>query len=70
MDDKSIVDLYWQRSERAIQETEARYGSVLLRTMYSPTARMQTSALMTLGSKHGTPCHRTGHHCLLPTLVR
>lgn len=26
MDDKSIVDLYWQRSEKAIQETEARYG--------------------------------------------
>lgn len=27
MNDKSIVDLYWQRSERAIHETEARYGS-------------------------------------------
>lgn len=27
MDDKSIVDLYWQRSENAIHETEARYGS-------------------------------------------
>ena len=26
MDDKSIVDLYWQRSDKAIQETEARYG--------------------------------------------
>ena len=27
MDDKSIVDLYWQRSENAIRETDARYGS-------------------------------------------
>ena len=27
MDDKSIVYLYWQRNERAIHETEARYGS-------------------------------------------
>ena len=27
MDDKEIVDLYWQRSERAIPETEAKYGA-------------------------------------------
>lgn len=27
MDDKQIVDLYWQRSERAIAESEAKYGA-------------------------------------------
>ncbi len=27
MDDKEIVDLYWQRDERAIPATAARYGS-------------------------------------------
>lgn len=27
MDDKSIVDLYWQRNENAIRETDTRYGS-------------------------------------------
>ena len=26
MEDKDIVDLYWQRSERAIAETESKYG--------------------------------------------
>ncbi len=26
MDDKSIVDLYWQRSEKALSETAAKYG--------------------------------------------
>lgn len=26
MDDKSIVDLFWKRSERAISETENKYG--------------------------------------------
>ena len=26
MDDKAIVDLYWARSERAISETDAKYG--------------------------------------------
>ena len=32
MDDAEIVDLYWQRSERAIPETEAKYGKYLLTT--------------------------------------
>ncbi len=27
MEDKDIVDLYWQRSERAIAETECKYGA-------------------------------------------
>lgn len=27
MDDKSIVDLYWQRNENAISATDAKYGS-------------------------------------------
>ncbi len=26
MDDTQIIDLYWQRSEKAISETEAKYG--------------------------------------------
>ncbi len=27
MDDKTIVDLYWQRSEQAISETDRKYGT-------------------------------------------
>ena len=27
MDDTRIIDLYWQRSERAIAETDAEYGA-------------------------------------------
>ena len=26
MEDREIVDLYWQRSDRAIAETEQKYG--------------------------------------------
>ena len=26
LDDKEIVDLYWERSERAITETDKKYG--------------------------------------------
>ncbi len=27
MDDKTIVDLYWQRSQRAVEETQRKYGA-------------------------------------------
>jgi len=27
MDDKEIVELYWQRSEQAIKETADKYGA-------------------------------------------
>ena len=26
MEDKEIIDLYWQRSDRAIAETDRKYG--------------------------------------------
>ena len=29
LDDEEIVELYWQREERAIRETDAKYGSYL-----------------------------------------
>ena len=35
MEDYQIVDLYWQRSENAIIETDRKYGRVLKRTSYS-----------------------------------
>lgn len=31
MDDREIIGLYWQRDERAISETSARYGSYCLK---------------------------------------
>lgn len=31
MDDKLIVGLYWQRDERAITETQSKYGRLLMR---------------------------------------
>ena len=30
MDDASIIELYWQRAERAIAETDAVYGLSLI----------------------------------------
>ena len=35
MEDYQIVELYWQRSENAISETDRKYGRVLKRTSYS-----------------------------------
>ena len=35
MDDKQIVDLYWARSERAIEETEHKFGSYCRTVSYN-----------------------------------
>ncbi len=35
MDDKSIVALYWQRSEKAISETHHKYGGYCFRIAYN-----------------------------------
>ena len=31
MDDSKIIDLYWQRDEKAIEETDSKYGAYCLR---------------------------------------
>ena len=33
--DKQIIDLYWQRDERAIEETDKKYGRALFRIAYN-----------------------------------
>ena len=35
MEDSAIVDLYWQRSDRAIAETEQKYGAYCHRIAYN-----------------------------------
>lgn len=35
LDDKKIVELYWQRDERAIEETDAKYRKYLLSVSYN-----------------------------------
>ena len=35
MNDNTIIDLYWQRSERAIQETDTQYGSYCYQIAYN-----------------------------------
>ena len=35
MDDKLIVDLFWRRSERAISETDAKYGRFCYRVAFN-----------------------------------
>lgn len=35
MDDQSIVDLYWKRSEQAISETDAKYGGYCFHIAYN-----------------------------------
>ena len=35
MDDSKIVDLYWQRCEQAIDETQKKYGSYCYKIAYN-----------------------------------
>ena len=41
MDDKNIVDLYWQRSEKAIVETDSKYGGYCFSIAYNVLANKE-----------------------------
>ncbi len=41
MDDKSIVDLFWKRSERAISETETKYGKFVYSVAFNVLANQE-----------------------------
>ena len=43
MDDSKIIDLYWQRSEQAIVETEQKYGKYCYRIAYNILASKEDS---------------------------
>ena len=43
MDDESIVDLFWQRDERAIAETSAKYGALCGKIAYGILGNAQDS---------------------------
>lgn len=41
MDDRKIVELYWERNEQAIAETEIKYGSLCRRMAYNVLNNVQ-----------------------------
>ncbi len=43
MEDKQIVELYWQREEAAIRETEQKYGKYLTQIAYNILADWEDS---------------------------
>ena len=43
MQDKHIVELYWQRNESAIQETEQKYGSYLTKIAHNILSNLEDS---------------------------
>ena len=43
MDDKNIVDLFWQRSEKAIVETDSKYGGYCFSIAYNVLANNEDS---------------------------
>lgn len=64
MEDHQIVDLYWQRSESAIEETEQKYGRYLIRIAYNILSDWEDSE-ETVGDTYlkawnSMPPHRPG----------
>ena len=61
MDDSKIIDLYWQRDERAIAETDSKYG-VYCRAVSMNILGVREDAgecvndAYARASVHGTPC--------------
>ena len=43
MDDKAILDLYWSRSEKAISETDAKYGAYCFTIAYNILSNREDS---------------------------
>lgn len=62
MDDRQIVDLYWQRSERAIDETARKYGGycfTIARNILGDDADAEETVNDTyLGAWNSMPTHR------------
>ena len=62
MEDEKILDLYWQRDEAAIRETERKYGRYLTKIAYSILANAEDSQESLsdafLGAWNSIPPHR------------
>ena len=62
MEDERILDLYWQRDEAAIQETERKYGRYLTKIAYGILANAEDSQESLsdayLGAWNSIPPHR------------
>ena len=64
MEDEKIVDLYWQRSESAIRETEIKYDRYLTKIAYNILADVEDSRESVndtyLAAWNSMPPHRPG----------
>ena len=65
MEDKAIVDLYWQRSDRAIPETECKYGgychTVAMRIVNNPQDAEECVNDTWLGAWNSMPENRPSY---------
>ena len=70
MDDQGIVELYWKRSERAISETDAKYGGYCYHIAYNILANKEDAEESVsdtyLAAWHKMPPQRPA--CLSPML--
>lgn len=58
MEDNQIIELYRQRNEEAIKETQAKYGSYCLSLKLDPHEVRPSTSLDTLFFSHSNLCGR------------
>ncbi len=65
MEDKAIIDLYWKRSERAISETDAKYGGLCYSLAYNVLSNREDAEESVsdtyLAAWNAMPPHRPVH---------
>lgn len=66
MDDKNIVDLYWQRSEKAIVETDSKYGGYCFSIAYNVLANNEDAEESIYGSVEQAPAPSPFDPCNIP----
>lgn len=62
MEDRQIIELYWERAEEAIRETDVKYGRLCryIAQNILPARRTARSASTTPGWGCGTPSRPSG----------
>ena len=66
MEDKDIIALYWERSERAIEETDSKYGKLCRSISMGIVDDRETVRRLstTVGLRCGIHCRRSGQSFL------
>ena len=62
MDDEKIIEMYFDRNQKAVEETEKKYGRYCFSLAARILANIRKNASMIRGFQRGIPSHRKGRN--------